>query len=143
MPEVNFKETISIEQFYLPIDEKIDGVIRYRKSYTFGNPEVTFEKIIKQKISAGINKETDMFVTGSEYMEMLYKRDRNIAKTRSIFYFNDLKFEVDKFYSLNLIICEIELKDIEQEIIFPDEIKKEILLEITSFTQFSNYNLAL
>ena len=53
-----------------------------------------------------------------------------------------MKFEIDKFINMNLVILEIELKNINQKISFPPFIKKEIILEVTEIKELGNFNLS-
>lgn len=140
-------ERYRIHQFYLKPTHEIEGVIRYRMTCSLAVSKVgierRYEKIIKTKIEKGVNKESDIkIISEKEFEEAQKSAIKVIYKVREVYSYNGLKFEVDDFKNPKLVICEVELKQIDQEIIFPDFIKELILLEITGMDQFSNYNLA-
>ena len=141
LPDLKYSEKIGIRQVYTSIGE------RYRESFTNELNGPYYDKIIKKSVSPGINTEEVFKLSREEFSKVLVKGNKIIYKVRHIFIANDLKFEIDLFQSPNnyqpcLIICEVELLKIDQEIKFPKKIKEAIILEITEFKQFSNYNLS-
>lgn len=140
LPDNAMKESIlSIEQWYEEADK---GVIRYRSWHNVRTPkEVYYEKIIKLPVSAGINTEEHFPVDEDSFFKSLHNGMRHIAKTRYVFHWGT-KFELDVFNDFSLIILEVELNNLDEKIIWPDWLEKEIIAEITGQKEFSNYNLA-
>jgi len=128
---------LSIEQFYAPSDK---GAIRYRCTSCKGHDD-KFEKIIKLPVSKGINTEQDFPVTKESFYKEVNNDMRHIAKTRYVLHYG-MKFEVDVFQDFSLIILEVELKSLDEKIIFPEWLEKEIIAEITGMKEFSNFNMA-
>ena len=70
------------------------------------------------------------------------KNRKGINKTRFVYKYKGLKFEIDRFKNMHLVVMEIELKNINQKINFPDFIKEEIILEVTELRELGNYSLS-
>ena len=125
-----------IEQFYTPDGHRFR---RGRKEYSF---DWTYEKIIKRPIQNLINEEEIFDCSALDYLEEFKNNVGNLQKSRYIYHTQQNTFEVDEFDNMRLIICEVELQSPDQEILFPKEIKDQIILEITGMPEFSNFNLA-
>lgn len=140
LPELNNLLTvINITQYYK------DGW-RYRMEHEAGKtPE--FIKLKKQKIEKGVNKEVDIEKISQIdfYNNRIGSREdrREIIKKRYVLTIEDRKFEIDLFHGLTLIIMEVENISAEEKIIFPEEIEKVLLMEVTGNSKFDNYNLGL
>lgn len=134
------KGFLRISQYYVKAE---DGLYRNRMTWDPNSLKTTFERIIKTSISEGVNEEQHFPISENDYHEGYANREKYISKVRHIYEYNGLKFEVDEFSALKLVICEIELESLDQELIFPDYIKSELITEITGESEFSNYNLAL
>jgi len=130
-----------IKQYY---NKTEGGVIRYRESREYANFPNKYEKIIKLKVSKGINNEEDFEIDQLQFFNEIQqiKNLKSIKKHRIVFEENGLKWEVDSFNDLKLIICEVELKSLKQKIQIPEHIQKVLIKEITGEYEFSNYNLA-
>jgi CYTH domain-containing protein len=89
-----------------------------------------------------VNEEYHYSVDMSEWFEAYKKREKEIKKIRHIYEYKNLKFEVDEFEGMSIILCEVELQNFFQPIEFPDYIQRQIIMEVTDFKQFSNYVLA-
>lgn len=129
---------LNIGQFYRESDE---GVIRYRVTGISGQPD-RYEKIIKLPVSKGINTEQTLPVTKESFQQEVNGSMRYIAKKRFVVLEGAYKFEFDVFEDIKLVILEVELDNLEEDIDFPDWIKREIIAEITGMKEFSNYNMA-
>jgi CYTH domain-containing protein len=143
-PDAQSFTQLCIHQFYV----KEDGIIvRYRKTVDWDFQEVIFQKFIKKNISKGINEETQFEITRDEF-NTVFKKEKipSIHKDRYIFRYEDNGpfFEVDVFHRKTpLVICEVELKSLDQEFTIPPYIQEVIEREITGETEYSNYNLSL
>jgi len=133
---------IVIRQFYK------DGW-RYRVEQV-EHPELTepmYEKLRKVKLGDGYNQELDIESIGfSEFYEtrksIPHNEVREIRKTRYVWVYRGKKFEVDLFTIIPLIILEVEDVDLFEEIDFPPEIERVLLVEVTGNKNFDNYNLS-
>lgn len=138
----------------LPVFEKYDKIEnisqhyadgwRFRSTFNIAGKEIKYEKLRKQKQSDGVNIELEVeeidvahFTYGMEHS------DRSITKDRYTVYYKGNKFEMDYFYNMSLVICEVEDVDIDQDIEWPPEIEKQMLMEVTGNPKFDNFNLAL
>lgn len=140
LPDQAMKESVlAIEQWY---DETDKGVVRYRAWHNVKYPDIEyFEKIIKLPVSKGVNTEEHFSIDKDAFYKALHNGMRYINKTRYVFHFGT-KFELDVFNDFNLIILEVELNKLEDKIIWPDWLEKEIIAEVTGMKEFSNYNMA-
>lgn len=131
---------IYIRQYY-DVTENGD-VERWRESQDKNG--LVYERIIKRSISSGINTEEHFSVDYISFLNKIQqtKKLKSTSKIRHIYEENGLKFEIDVFVGMDLVICEVELKNIDEEIIFPDFIKNLIIKEVTGEKEFSNYNLS-
>jgi predicted NAD-dependent protein-ADP-ribosyltransferase YbiA (DUF1768 family)/CYTH domain-containing protein len=89
--------------------------------------------------------ETEKNISWDEFKTAKSKADRSIYKARHIFKHTsdeNLKWEIDVFWNMNLVIAEIEIPNDDYDLIIPESLKKYILMEITGMKQFSNSNLA-
>ncbi len=125
-----------IEQWY-----HHDG-FRYRKQIELPTQKVVFFKTKKTNLSKGVNQEEETSLTSEEFDQLDLSNSLHIKKTRTVIKYKGHKFEIDKYDGINIIILEIELKDLEEKIIIPKYIDKEILYEVTGIKEFSNKKLA-
>jgi len=125
-----------IEQWY-----HSDGY-RYRKQVEIPTGDIEIFKTKKTNISKGINQEEEVTLTLSEFNELDLSNSLHINKTRTVIKYKGHKFEIDKYNGINIIILEVELKDLDEKIYFPKYIEKEILYEVTGIKEFSNKKLA-
>jgi len=123
--------------------------IRYRMevddNITGGKPK--YVKLKKVKISPGVNDEQGFEVI--DYKEFYNEKNsipkselKEIYKTRYCYEYNGKIFEIDQFGRMNLVMMEVENVDLTDEIKFPPEIEKEILIEVTGNSNFDNFKLA-
>ncbi len=126
----------SIEQFYSE-----DGW-RYRDSQNVLTGKSEYYKTRKKKAIEG-SIEEEHGITEEEFRNSNKPELPRIFKTRMVYYRDGLKFEIDKFRGMDLVIMEVELESMSQEIEFPDFIKKEIICEVTGIKGLSNRKIAL
>lgn len=101
-----------------------------------------YEHIIKTNISPGINNEEHRVIDSNLFHEINKRCTKEINKRRYLYRIGNLTWEVDHFFTMNLVIAEVELEDLNQELMIPKIIQNEIIMEVTEFPQFSNFNLA-
>lgn len=139
-----FNKTIHIQQHYLSdIDADIVERVRKSKERFSVNGEKMYHTT-KERISDMSVTEIEEEINESVYNGLLITKGikRSISKTRYIKDFGPLKWEVDVFEGINLVIAEIELPNEDYPLSLPDWLKEVMLLEVTGMHQFSNSNLA-
>jgi CYTH domain-containing protein len=132
-----FDKTFEIVQFY-------NNGWRYRSEV--GNTPQYFRM---KKISVGLGVATAMEtepeeVSEREFNVKLSEAPTYIWKTRSEWTDpNDplIKFFVDRFHGMNIIMLEVEIPTLFYRISIPREIQQEIADEVTGLIGFSNINL--
>lgn len=133
-------EHLAVTQFYF---NKAGQRLRYRQIIDESGKK-TYYSTQKKFISNGINDEEEFEISERKYRRAFssYKDKKYIIKKRSVFKYKNLKFEIDKYAGMDLVVMEVELKDINQKIYFPKFIKNQIIIEVTMFKEFGNFNLA-
>jgi CYTH domain-containing protein len=126
----------AIEQFYSE-----DGW-RYRDRLNALTGKSEYYKTKKKKAFQGFMEE-EYEITEEEFRDANKPELPRISKTRTVYYRDGLKFEIDKFQHMDLVLMEVELESMSQEIQFPDFIKKEIICEVTGVKGLSNRKIAL
>ena len=113
---------------------------RYREQAS--GSEVVYYKTRKAVIASGVNEEEEYVIAQEEFMNDSGVATKGISKTRSVFHHEGLRFEVDSFHHLQLVIMEVELDSIDQVFTVPDFLQELIIFEITGIREFSNSSLA-
>jgi len=141
-------KTYFIEQFYGT--NLKEGKFRIRKElelrkFSYKTRYILTKKINKQTdlTKVYINEEIEREIDKKEFEELKLCCEKQISKSRLIF--NDpvqgLKWEIDTFRSMRLIIAEVELPSEDYPLVIPEEIKSVLITEVTS-PCFSNLYLA-
>lgn len=143
LPDIKYKEIHEISQHYYNNE-------RYRSSRViiddiYLNTKYFLTK--KETVSPGVNKEDERSILGEHFLAGVKLANKAIFKTRYIYEYYGKKFEIDAFIFSNtnvpsLYIMEVELNDINEEVHIPAFIEHQIIMEVTGFEQFRNYNLA-
>jgi CYTH domain-containing protein len=115
---------------------------RYRHQVDIPNGNITIYKTKKTNLLKGVNLEEETTLTLDELKAIDLSNSPSIKKIRTVVKYKGLKFEIDKYEGINIVILEVELKDIEQKINIPKYIEKEILYEVTGIKEFSNKSLS-
>ena len=131
---------VEIIQTYLKSEKNEE--IRVRQRGESGH--YIYFKTVKKKISDVKRIETEHRITGEEYLMLLMEADttkRQIRKTRYCLLYENRYFEIDiyPFWS-DKAIMEIELRDENERIVFPKNIK--IIKEVTDDESYKNASLA-
>ena len=127
---------LQIEQWY-----HSDG-FRYRHQTEIMTGNVEIFKTKKTNISKGVNLEEETILSQKEFDELDLTNSLHIKKTRTVVKYKGHKLEIDKYESMNIVILEIELQDIEETILLPKYIEREIIYEVTGIKEFSNKKLS-
>lgn len=128
-----------ISQFYV---EEGNHFYRIRQTKIEGTDVWTYDKTTKLKIKEGVFDELIEPLTTYQFSDLYSKASKGITKYRHEIHCNGLKWEIDEFIGMNLVVAEIELPYENFELELPDFIKNELILEVTQFKEFSNYNLS-
>lgn len=140
------------EKFYIVQHYITRGtdVIRYRHQKSGNNnTDEYFKNIKKATDTLGIREETEINIPIEEFYQntmILHEKNmKTITKERFLIesYLQKLRFEVDVFTDMKLIIVEVELPSLDYQFTFPKLISEQIILEVTDLKEFSNYNLAI
>lgn len=141
VPHIEFDEILSMNQHYLT-EKNSNKLERVRIIDNHNIDETKFIHTIKEPISKMSVNESEKEITDLEYFELRKKSLREIGKVRYIKKFDNLKWEIDEFRNINLVIAEIEIPNEEYDLILPDYIKNNLIIEITGLKEFNNSNLA-
>lgn len=136
-----FPTRIKPDEKYV-ITQYYSGDIKYRKIICTITGRIAYEKIEKTFVQEGINNEKVDSITEQEYNQEL--KELNvvaIVKSRFVYNFQNLNFEVDVFANLDIVVCEVELPNLDKVFTFPPSIDRLILDEVTSNKKFSNKHL--
>ena len=97
----------------------------------------------KNKIEPGVYEEHEIGLNEGAFNDLKRYSKKRIAKYRYIYKINKkLKWEVDIFQDMKLVIAEIEIPTKDFKFKIPEYIKEKIIMEVTEFEQFTNFNLA-
>jgi len=140
-----FSKNLTIEQHYLS-EKDADIVERVRETVSrFSDKETTFHHTTKERISEMSVREIEKEITEEQFDNYLETKGskRSIGKTRVVKDTEDgLKWEIDVFSNVSLVIAEIEIPSEDYDLKIPEWLEPYIIMEITGMHQFSNSNLA-
>lgn len=136
---VDFTQDYSIFQYYTA------DKVRFRAQRLLNAPynETRFFRTTKTPIEAGVNLEEEWEVELSDFVKAMPDFRRYIRKNRLVVATdNGRKWEIDRFWSCTLVIAEIELPTLQTDLILPEYIESELIVEVTGIPDFSNYQLS-
>ena len=138
---------VKITQMYLS-SERPDAVERIRVKEDQGTVSIIL--CMKDLFDAGVNRETEVEITNAEWMMLQEKIDTTrgpIRKTRYVFEWNDLTYELDVFENpkLSHMLLEVELDDITDEVEIPPWLFSSLygVREVTGDPDWTNHQIAL
>ena len=135
-------QILEIVQYYFFIDN-------IWQRYRVVNQEGEKTKYIhtkKNTISTGTNYEWEKTVSKVEFLKKQKEHSKEhavIHKTRYVIKHKGLKFEIDVFHGMSMVMLEVELPTLHFQFEYPDGLLEEIVFEATGMKQFSNFTLAL
>ena len=115
---------------------------RYRCSINNTTYEREYCKTKKTPNGHGSNLEVENLIEESAYNEASKISKKSVTKTRNVYVYNGLKWEVDDFLSLKLVVMEVELDAIDQTIEIPQFLRDLVIYEVTGIKEFNNSNLS-
>lgn len=137
-PEGLTLERIKITQVYLVSDKKERIRISQYKDH------VKYTHTIKRTADGGGNWELERNIDAEEYCQLSLRANKDcfiIIKERNVFYYDNLKYELDFFiHPIKTQILEVEVDTFEREVSIPDWIGRSI--EVTNIKGFSNKRIA-
>lgn len=140
LPKITFDSKISISQYYFPVEDKWE---RIRESIQDG--KISFIHCVKKLIEEdpAVYEENERDLTVKEYLVLREKCTTQINKIRHVKKEGDLKWEIDEYVNLSLIVAEIEIPSVDYQVEIPDYISENLIMEVTSFREFTNRKLSL
>ena len=143
VPKINFSNELVILQYY---GKDESGKFRIRNQSKLREPGKSECFLTRKKmISPGVFEEDETQISATDFGDLFKKTKSKIHKVRHILERGGLKFEVDVFQEISLIILEVELPSIDHKFSFPDEFKmgENLIKEVTGDKSFSNRSLSL
>ena len=139
MPVANYSSMVDISQCY--VDEENGEFVRYRGQ--LGKGGATYFRTIKKDIEGSlVREENEEVIEKEEFIKRTQFSNKLISKKRHTIQNGDDTWEIDNFTFIHLINAEIEMPSKDYEFEIPEEIKKEIIMEITNIPEFNNSQLA-
>lgn len=135
-------ERLHIIQYYFLIDKVWQ---RFREVKADGK-KTKYIHTIKKSLSPGVYEENEKAISEKKFFDTKKEHLNSYAviqKTRWVIKFKGLKFEIDVYQDLSLVVLEVELPELKHHFEFPEGLFEEIIYEVTGIKQFSNFSLAL
>ncbi|MBQ8054112.1 MAG: AAA family ATPase [Lachnospiraceae bacterium] len=133
-------EKVEIIQTYLKVDDNEEIRVRQRGS----SGHYIYYQTTKRRVSDYKRIEIERRITKDEYLNLLMNADTSLGQIRKDRYcltYNNQYFKIDVYPFWNdKAIMEIELRDINDKVTFPEEIK--IIKEVTKLPEYKNSYLA-
>ena len=143
------KHVAAADKIYYIYQKYSDNGWRYRRQAEIESgdfyekpKDVRWFKTKKTVISKGKNSEEEYEISENEFENNCGKSLKEISKIRYVYFRNKLKFEVDVFHTVHLVILELELNELEEVFEMPKFLKDQILFEVTGIKEFNNSTLA-
>lgn len=133
---------IFIDQHYIPVD---NGWERIRKSFSTLKSKYEFVHCQKKMVKSNptVYEEDERLLSEKEYDEYLKKATKVIRKKRYVVPFGKLKWEIDVYENIHLMVAEIELPSVDYIVELPNFISENLVMEVTDMLEFTNEKLAL
>jgi len=100
-----------------------------------------YYKTKKTPVGKGANEEEEYEITKEEF-DSCGSIKSSISKFRHVYKIGELKFEVDVFNGIHLVILEVELISLEQNFDMPKFLQDLIIYEVTGIKEFNNSSLS-
>lgn len=124
----------------------INGIWQRYRVVNSNGKKTKYIHTIKKSLEPGIYEENERLITEKEFLAKRKEHNKNYAvirKTRYVIKYKGLKFEIDVYLDLNLVVLEVELPELKHQFEYPEGLFEEIIIEATGMKQFSNFSLAL
>ena len=135
-----------IKQYYCE-DKKSERNFRLRHITWWENEGKTkkeqYIETVKRRIKPGVYEENETELSISEFQTRMKYAKSYLIKSRYIYIVSKkLKWEIDIFSEMRLVLAEIEIPKMNYKIKIPDYIKDVLIMEVTKFDEFTNKALA-
>ena len=131
-------EKVEIIQTYLKVDDKEEIRVRQRAGHYI------YYQTTKRRVTEYKRIEMERRITKDEYLNLLMNADTSLGQIRKDRYcltYDNQYFEIDVYpFWSDRAILEIELRDINDAVSFPEEIR--IIKEVTDAPEYKNSYLA-
>lgn len=132
---------LNIVQYYFFIDSVWQ---RFRQVDEAGK-KTKYIHTIKKAKSLGTNYEDERTITEKEFLSKRKEYNKDYAvirKTRYVIKYKGLKFEIDVYNDLSIIVLEVELPSLNHHFEYPEGLLEEVIIDLTGIKQFSNLSLS-
>ena len=138
MPIFEYEGFLDISQCYVEEDKVFT---RYRGQK--GVEGLKYYRTIKDDIDGSlVREEGEEQITQEEFLKKVQESKKLISKMRYSQKNGEDTWEIDNFKFMHLIIAEIEMPSKDYDLDIPDNIKNEIVMEVTNIKEFNNAYLA-
>ncbi|MDP2692709.1 MAG: hypothetical protein Q8O88_03675 [bacterium] len=144
LPDLKWDKVLHIYQLYLPDGSRLRETRDATNGIPFpfgGNPK--YELTRKNKLKPGVYEEDECEISEKKYRKLAKKALSIIKKTRYIHKMRNLKWEIDLYRNVAMITAEIELPYEGAPYAIPSTMCKELVLNVTEFSQFTNRSLSV
>lgn len=141
VPETKYSKVLHITQFYLKNGSRIRES-RNEVNKPSGAVDVTYYLTKKKKIAQGIYEEDERKISETTYNRLVKNAVSTINKSRYILKSGRLKWEIDRYNGIALVTAEIELNNLYAGFKMPKAVAKELIMDVTEFSQFTNRALS-
>jgi len=138
------EETVNIHQLYVTYKSENFRIreINWERNRRFPCPQYVLTR--KTEIKPGVAREYEEDISYKRFCKYKNHATKELKKRRFKINQKNLIWEIDNYESpIKLIIAEIELPEENYPLIIPDFIQKSLIMEVTEFSEFKNYNLAM
>jgi CYTH domain-containing protein len=139
LPNLRYDKVLEMTQHYL------DDGSRIRESQVISGSKPSNKKSFfltkKKKIKMGVYEEDEKLISEKQFNALVNKSESVMKKTRYIYKAGSLKWEID-VYQIKMVTAEIELPREDYPFRMPAAIKKELIMDVTEFPQFTSRKLS-
>lgn len=139
IPNVTFDANLAIEQYYSSIP---GNKIRLRRSIDLKTGKEIFYQTKKTFVKPGVDEEDERILTKEEFTTFFPTMTSKISKLRLIKKMKTVKWEIDVFTGMQLIVAEVELPSEDYKVKLPKFITNELIKEVTGIKEFNNRSLS-
>lgn len=137
-PDTKFDNKLEIVQFYCESPK-----VRIRRTFDFETEKVSYVQTIKTPHESGIGYyEKEKKLTRKRFFELYQIAYLTISKTRYLKKFGKLKWEIDVYDNMKLIVAELEVPKVGYKFNIPPYISKVLIDDVTKNKAFTNKSLA-
>jgi CYTH domain-containing protein len=116
-------------------------VLEITQYYLNSNGKSKFYITRKNKIRMGVYEEDEKNISEKEFKRLSKNADSVMSKTRYVYKMRSLKWEID-VYGIKMVTAEIELPREDFTFKMPVAIKRELIMDVTEFPQFTSRRLS-